>query len=107
MNPWMILLIIVIALWLVSLIRAGANVRYDSPGLKVKLVIGPVSFTIFPLKKKKPKKKKPEPEKKAAPESEAQKKGAARLGRGGPRRRGAGIRLCQRGAGYALADRRA
>lgn len=75
MNPWMILLIIVIALWLVSLIRAGANVRYDSDGLKVKLVIGPVSFTIFPLKKKKPKKKKPEPEKKAAPESEAQKKG--------------------------------
>jgi hypothetical protein len=59
MRPWTILLIIVFALWLISLIRAGASVRYDGDGLKVRLGIGPVSFTVFPVKKK----KKPKPEK--------------------------------------------
>lgn len=80
MKPWEILLIVVCVFWLISLIRAGASVRYDVEGLKVWIRVGPVSHKVFPFKKKKQKKKEPkkktEPEK-AAPLSEAKRKGGS------------------------------
>lgn len=52
-----------IALGVVVLLAAlplGVRVRYDAGGALVRVILGPVKFTVFPLPRKKKKEKKPE-----------------------------------------------
>ena len=60
---WLIALGIVL---LLAVLPVGVRIRYNSEGILVKVIAGPVKITVFPLpgKKKKGEKKK-EPEKKA------------------------------------------
>ena len=72
MTFWVVLLIVLLVLFLISLIRVGARVRYGEAGLFVHVLAGPVKIQVLPAKpkdettkkkkKKKPKKKKPKPE---------------------------------------------
>ena len=50
---------------LLAVIPMGVDVRYDARGPLVRVIAGPVRFTVFPLPKKGKKKQKPEPEKTA------------------------------------------
>ena len=68
-----VLLIVLLVLWLISLIRLGARVKYGEAGLYVTALAGPLNIQILPMKpkkrtkpkkEKKPKKKKPAKEKK-------------------------------------------
>jgi len=45
-----VLLIILAVLWLLGRIRLGGWVRYDENGLAVKVLAGPLRFTVFPRK---------------------------------------------------------
>ena len=83
---WLIALAI---LFLLAILPLGAFVRYDSDGLNLKIVAGPIRITVLPQKKKKEKTKKelekkpdptpePEPEPKPAPKEE--KKGKPKGG---------------------------
>ena len=55
---------------LLAVLPLGVFVRYDEAGPLVRIVAGPVKFTVFPMpQKKKKEKKKKEPEKKADPSS--------------------------------------
>lgn len=66
MQLWIIFGLIVLVLWLISLVRVGATVDYDRSGLMVKVRVGPVKVTLFPMKiKDKPSKR---PKKKKKPE---------------------------------------
>ena len=58
MGWWIFLGILVLLL----LLPLGASVFYDAEGVRVRVIAGPVQFTVFPMKKKekKPDKKKPE-----------------------------------------------
>ena len=55
-------------LFLLAILPLGASVLYDSEGVSVRIVAGPVKIQVFPLKKKtkkkKPKKDKPKKERK-------------------------------------------
>ena len=57
-------------LFLLAILPLGASVLYDSEGVSVRIVAGPVKIQVFPLKKK-TKKKKP---KKDKPKKEGKKK---------------------------------
>ena len=58
---WLIALGIVI---LLAVLPLGASVRYDSDGPLVRIIAGPVKFTVFPMpKREKKEKKKKEPQK--------------------------------------------
>ena len=65
MRPLLILALIVAVLVLLSLIRLGVWVSYQSGVLTLRGKVGPVKLTILPKKEKKPAQKKPKPEKKA------------------------------------------
>lgn len=68
-----VLLIILLVLWLISLIRVGARVRYGEAGLFAFVLAGPLKIRLLPAKPKeeKPaKKKKPKKEKKPKPEGQ-------------------------------------
>lgn len=56
-----VLLIVLAVLWLISLIRVGARVRYGAEGLFLWVLAGPVKLRLLPAK---PKAKKPKKEKK-------------------------------------------
>lgn len=72
---WLIALGILV---LLAVLPLGVSVRYNSEGVLVRIIAGPVRFTVFPMKKKekkeKPKKKAPSKEKKAAATTPAKKK---------------------------------
>ena len=55
---WIIALGVVI---LLAVLPLGARIRYDSSGLLVKVIAGPLKITVFPLPKKKKKEKKKNP----------------------------------------------
>lgn len=74
-----VLLIVLLALWLISLIRIGGRVRYGQAGLFITALAGPFKIQLLPMKprkekkpkeEKKPKKEKPPKEKKTAPEGQ-------------------------------------
>ena len=46
-------------LFLLSVLPLGVRVNYDSDGPQVKVILGPVKFTVYPLPKKEKKKKEP------------------------------------------------
>lgn len=66
MMGWLIALGILI---LLALLPLGISVRYDSRGAAVRVILGPIRFTLIPRKKKGAKKREP-PEKGAAPAKE-------------------------------------
>lgn len=57
MRGWLIFGGILLALWLISLLRFGGAVTYGKEGLLVKVQAGPFRFTVFPQKERKTKKK--------------------------------------------------
>ena len=61
-------------LFLLAILPLGASVKYNADGPLVKIIAGPIRFTVFPLKKKekKPKKEKPKEEKKSKQEPAAE-----------------------------------
>lgn len=58
-------------LGLLAVLPLGVRIRYDADGPLVRLILGPVKITVFPLKKKekKPKKQKKSPETEPQPEA--------------------------------------
>lgn len=60
-----VLLGIVLALWLISLIRVGVVAEYTQDGLEVRLRAGPVRMTVYPVR--------PEPEKPERPKRDKKK----------------------------------
>ena len=58
---WLIALGILAVL---AVLPLGVRIRYDASGPLVRLILGPVKLTVFPVKKKKKEKKKAEPEEK-------------------------------------------
>lgn len=64
MTGWMIFGGVVLALLLLSLIRVGGFAEYSGEGLLAKLRVGPLYFTLYPMKRKPPKAKKEKKEKK-------------------------------------------
>ena len=46
-------------LFLLAVLPLGVRVNYDSDGPRVKVILGPVKFTVYPLPKKEKKKKEP------------------------------------------------
>ena len=89
---WLIAFIII---FLLAILPLGASVKYNSDGPLVRIIAGPIRFTIFPMKKKekkenkekKPKEKKPKKEKpkkepkksKEKPQEEKNEKGGSIL----------------------------
>lgn len=77
---WLIALAVIV---LLAVLPLGVSVKYDSGGPLVRIIAGPVRFTVFPRKKKKPRKEKPpKPEKppkaaKSAPKAEPKKTGGS------------------------------
>lgn len=71
---WLIALGVLV---LLAMLPLGASVRYDSDGVLVRLIAGPVKITLFPRpKKKRPPKKTEHKEKKKAPASAKQESSA-------------------------------
>ena len=56
---WVVLACILVALFLVSLIRVGVRAEYDDRQLTVRLRTGPAALQVYPLKQRKKKEKKP------------------------------------------------
>lgn len=81
MTALKIAVILALALFLLSLVRLGALVEFDSSGLTVKAKLGPFRFTVFPIKPRKKragKERTPRQKKKAPqPREQAPKKGGA------------------------------
>ena len=50
-------------LFLLAVLPLGVRIRYNSDGLLVRLILGPVKLTVFPMPKKKEKENKPKAEK--------------------------------------------
>ena len=71
---WLIALGIIV---LLAILPLGACVKYNADGPLVKIIAGPIRFTVFPMKKKekKPKEEKEKKQKKAEPELAAQETG--------------------------------
>ena len=71
---WLIALGIIV---LLAILPLGACVKYNADGPLVKIIAGPIRFTVFPMKKKekKPKEEKEKKQKKAEPELAAQDTG--------------------------------
>lgn len=68
---WLIALAIIIAL---AVLPLGASVKYDSGGVLVRLIAGPVRITLFPTKKKDPQKKEEKSQKEDKPKEEVTQK---------------------------------
>lgn len=67
MTVLKVLLVVLAVLWLISLIRVGARVRYGEDGLFAFVLAGPLKIKLLPAKPKKEKpKKEKKPEKKPA-----------------------------------------
>ena len=65
---WLITLGILL---LLAVLPLGVRIRYNSEGILVKVIAGPVKITVYPLPgKKKKEKKKKEPKKTAAAQEE-------------------------------------
>ena len=63
MGWWITLGVLV----LLAVLPLGASVRYNGDGPLVRVILGPIKFTVFPLKKKEKKEKtKKEPQKELA-----------------------------------------
>ena len=62
MGWWITLAILV----LLAILPLGVSVKYDSEGPLVRVILGPVRFTVFPLPKKEKKEKKQKESKKTA-----------------------------------------
>lgn len=60
-------LIAFVVIFLLAILPLGAMVKYNADGVLVKIIAGPVRFTVFPMKKEK-KDKKPKQEKKSKKE---------------------------------------
>lgn len=62
-------------LFLLAVLPLGVRIRFDGEGLLVKLILGPVKLTVFPMpkKKKKEKTKPTQPEQAESPEAVPQK----------------------------------
>ena len=78
---WLIALGVLVAIGFVPL---GAFVRYDSGGLRIKLVAGALRFTVYPFPERKPKKqkkeeKKPPKKQEAPPQPKPEEKKGGRL----------------------------
>lgn len=58
-------------LFLLAILPLGASVKYDADGPLVRIIAGPIRFTVFPMKKKE---KKPEKEKKQKEPKKSKKK---------------------------------
>ncbi len=56
-----VMLILAVSLWLISLIRLGADAEYAEGVFSLKLILGPFRIGILPLKEKKPGKEKAKP----------------------------------------------
>lgn len=71
MTGWIIFGGVLLALFLLSMVRVGGFAEYGSGGLLAKLRVGPIFFTLYPIKRKQTKaKKKKKEKKKIAPEEE-------------------------------------
>ena len=57
---WLIALVV---LFLLAILPLGASVKYNADGPLVRIIAGPVRFTVFPMKKKEKKEKKPKEKK--------------------------------------------
>lgn len=71
---WLIALAVILAL---AMLPLGGYVRYDDREVLVRIVAGPVKFTVFPMKKKE---KKPKKEAGSAPKEEKKAKKAEKAG---------------------------
>ena len=73
MRGLLIAVLVLLALFLLSLIRLGAVVQYGEKGLRVWIRVGPIPIQVFPVKKKSPEgdgrrgRKKPPRKKKEGP----------------------------------------
>ena len=69
---WLIAFII---LFLLAILPLGASIKYNSEGPLVRIIAGPIRFTVFPMKKKGKKEKKPKEkkQKKEKPKKESKK----------------------------------
>ena len=59
-------------LLLILLLPLGASIFYDSLGVRVRVIAGPIRFTVFPMKKKPKAEKKPEPQPEQTPAEPSQ-----------------------------------
>ena len=58
-------------LFLLAVLPLGVSVKYNADGPRVRVILGPIKFTVFPLpKKEKKEKKKKEPKQKNQPQTE-------------------------------------
>lgn len=69
-----VLLIILLALWLISLIRIGGRVSYGAAGLSAAVLAGPFKIQVFPMKPGKKKLKKEKKSKQPPAQAEKHKK---------------------------------
>lgn len=69
--------IILLALFLLGLLRVGGGGEYSAEGVQAWARVGPFRIRVFPVKKEKPKEKKPKKAKKAQSKEEKQKRGGA------------------------------
>lgn len=69
-----VLAIVLVVLWLISLIRVGARVRYGAEGLFLWVLAGPVKLQLLPAKPKGKKPKKEKKKKEPPPAAEQHKK---------------------------------
>ncbi|MCI2106273.1 MAG: DUF2953 domain-containing protein [Intestinimonas sp.] len=70
MNALLVFFLVLAVLWLLSLLRLGAEVRYSEEGVRLRLRVGRLWFTLLPRPKKPhrtPKNEKPEKEKAKTP----------------------------------------
>ncbi len=63
MNGWLILLIVLAALWLISQLRLGARVHYGADDLRVAVLAGPVRVQVVPARSKEKHKRAKKPKK--------------------------------------------
>lgn len=75
MRPWIFFLCIIIAVWLLSLIRIGLIIRYNESGLLVTIRLGIIKWLLFPAPKKKNKKQRVKKPQKPISEQRAEKGG--------------------------------
>ena len=71
MRAWIILGTVLVLLFLLSLVRVGGVLEYSARGLLIRVRLGRLRFTVFPMKKKE---RKPKPVKEKKPQPEAEKK---------------------------------
>lgn len=71
MTWWMILLIILAALWLIGQLRLGGKAHYGPDGMTVTVIAGPARIQVVPAKEEKTPKEKKKPSKEQPAEEEA------------------------------------